>query len=143
MNQNQGGKQRIQQISLGLSVQSGKLISAEKACKERQAADLAGLRASLLTSTPQWPYSFHLQACPFPMVVPQKQLNDLKMLHELLSSAITNIVERWWTDEEARFPERMPLESLEEDVLRVSRDKSSFQPIYLNVGSGWMAKPKP
>lgn len=43
-----------------------------------------------------------------------------RKLHEALGLAIEDIIERWWTDEEARFPQRMPLEPQEEDLLRVS-----------------------
>ncbi|KMU86017.1 hypothetical protein CIHG_03548 [Coccidioides immitis H538.4] len=43
---------------------------------------------------------------------------NIQALHEALVLAITNIVERWWTDSVAKFPERMPLEPQEEDLLR-------------------------
>ncbi|KAL9607202.1 MAG: hypothetical protein Q9167_007862, partial [Letrouitia subvulpina] len=48
----------------------------------------------------------------------QQQLDELKEFHRLLDLALVNIVERWWRDKEARFPERMPLERHEEEVLQ-------------------------
>ena len=72
------------------------------------------------------------------MVVPQKQLDDLEEFHKLLNSAVTNIVERWWTDQEARFPERVPIERLEEGILRVGSDVLGFFLYSSNVGSGLM-----
>ena len=110
---------KTRQVSLGMSVQAGKLVDAEKAPEETRMADFRTMQASLLSSCSEWLSNTRLQGCPYPMVVPQPQLDSLGTLHTLLCSAITNIVERWWTDEEARFPERMPLESYEEDVLRV------------------------
>jgi hypothetical protein len=53
-------------------------------------------------------------------------------LHEALTAGITDIVERWWTDPEARFPERMPLEKQEKDLLKVSKLKSGTSPSTLH-----------
>ncbi|KZL80922.1 hypothetical protein CI238_06647 [Colletotrichum incanum] len=39
-------------------------------------------------------------------------------LHNALTIAVIDIVQRWWTDEDARFPERMPLEPKEEELLK-------------------------
>ena len=78
------------------------------------------MRKSLLLSCATWPYNLQQRACPYPIVVPCHRLIQLEHLHRLLSSAVLSIVERWWTDEEARFWERMPVEKPEEDVLRVT-----------------------
>ena len=127
MSQSRNYASRIRQISFGLSVQAGELVPAENAGEETWLKDQKGLRASLLSSASEWPRDTYLQGCPYPMVVPKRQLDDLETLHSLLNSAIINIVERWWTDAEARFPERMPLEAHEEDVLRVSADTCGHQ----------------
>ncbi|CEL00913.1 hypothetical protein ASPCAL00505 [Aspergillus calidoustus] len=42
----------------------------------------------------------------------------MKELHNALVIAVTDIVERWWTDKEAQFPQRMRLEAEEEELLR-------------------------
>ena len=78
-------------------------------------------RQSLLTSCPQssWPLEINQQSCPHPIMIPQKHLPKIEELHEALTLAVTNIVERWWMEKDARFPERMPVELQEESVLRV------------------------
>ena len=112
-------RERIRQISLGSSSRAGKLVKIDNAAKDTLVADLSAMQTSLLRSCPVWPYDLHLRACPYPMIVPRSRLLDIEILHRILSAAVTNIVERWWTDEKARFPKRMPLESYEEDILLV------------------------
>lgn len=56
---------------------------------------------------------------PHPIVVSDRFLKNLRQFHECLAIALTNIVERWFTDKEASFPLRMPLERHEEDLLQV------------------------
>lgn len=56
---------------------------------------------------------------PYPLLASTGLVNELAALHTALSVAVTHIVERWWTDKEARFPEQMPLEEHEEAVLQV------------------------
>lgn len=56
---------------------------------------------------------------PRPILVSSEHKRRINELNDALVSAITDIVERWWTDTEARFPDRMPLETAEEDLLRV------------------------
>ena len=68
-----------------------------------------------------WPEKAHKTTCPRPILINKAHQRQLQDLHDALTAAITNIVERWWTDEDAHFPERMPLEKREEDLLQVSR----------------------
>lgn len=51
----------------------------------------------------------------------------LKKFNGLLVKAVVNIVDRWWEDETAGFPSRMPLEAPLEDVLQVSSDFSVLE----------------
>jgi hypothetical protein len=44
---------------------------------------------------------------------------NIQELNEALVLAIANIVERWWTDIDAKLPQRMPLEH-QEGLLRVN-----------------------
>lgn len=39
--------------------------------------------------------------------------------HDALVTAVVNIVDRWWTDTDANFPARMPLEAPVEAALQV------------------------
>lgn len=77
--------------------------------------------AALLRACPEsvWPKHSHLTCCPRPILVGKKHLKQLETLHDALVLAITDIVERWWTDTEACFPERMPLAKEEEELLQV------------------------
>lgn len=45
--------------------------------------------------------------------------NQLVLFHESIVIAIADIVKRWFSDKEARFPERMPLLKDEEELLQV------------------------
>lgn len=40
-------------------------------------------------------------------------------IQSAVGKAVTNIIERWFSDKEADFPSRMPIEKHEEDVLKV------------------------
>lgn len=68
----------------------------------------------------KWYKGSHQAGCPRPILVAEHHQQQLAELHRALATSITDIVERWWTDAEARFPQRMPLQKEEEDLLRVS-----------------------
>ncbi|KAF7958169.1 hypothetical protein EAE96_003730 [Botrytis aclada] len=74
---------------------------------------------SLLQRCPAhlWPGNCYQKACPRPILINNKHQKQLEDLHEALVLAITDIVERWWTDQDAHFPARMPLEPREEHLL--------------------------
>ncbi|OQE30159.1 hypothetical protein PENFLA_c003G02087 [Penicillium flavigenum] len=78
------------------------------------------LHTSLVKICPAdtWTGSCHLSNCPYPILVNTKHQVQLENLNKVLVKAITNIVSRWWTDTTARFPQRMPLQPLEEKLLR-------------------------
>ena len=67
-----------------------------------------------------WPGGAYQTACPRPILVHERHQQHLRDLHDALTAAITDIVERWWTDQDACFPDRMPLEKQEEELLQVS-----------------------
>ena len=67
-----------------------------------------------------WPAGDLEASCPFPVLITQRHDDDMRNLHLALKLAIEDIIERWWTDDKAQFPLRMPLEQEEEDLLRVS-----------------------
>ena len=111
----------LRQISLNnncLRATPHKMVSEvdEDAYKE----ELQCFRQSLLRSCNQWPLGFDISASPLPLLAPETLLAHLDKLGNLLCHAITSIVERWWTDPIANFPERMPLLPHQEAVLRVS-----------------------
>lgn len=67
-----------------------------------------------------WYHGSYGAGCPRPILVGQHHQQQLEELHEALTLAITDIVDRWWTDAAAEFPLRMPLPKEEEDLLQVS-----------------------
>ncbi|KAF1996084.1 hypothetical protein P154DRAFT_499105 [Amniculicola lignicola CBS 123094] len=77
-------------------------------------------RQALLRFCPAelWPESSYAAGCPRPILVDQYHQQQLQILHRALTISLKDIVQRWWTDDEARFPERMPLEKKEEDLLK-------------------------
>ncbi len=128
----------LRQISLSLSHHADKLVAAAVADKEKRKEDMLTMQESLLNSSSGWLSEVYLRACPYPILIPRSKLHGLRNLHKILSIAITNIVERWWTDKEAHFPERMPLEKHEEEVLRVGVPQHCYPGQYfkLNKFSG-------
>lgn len=76
--------------------------------------------ASLNKESSFWPAGCVEASCPHPLLITDNHQETFEKLVEALDLAIQDIVERWWTDEEAGFPLRMPLEPREESLLRVS-----------------------
>lgn len=88
------------------------------------AQDEADYHSALLKLCPEnlWHQGSYASGCPRPILVGQHHQEQMEHLHEALALAIADIVQRWWTDPDARFPERMPLEKEEEELLKVGHD---------------------
>ncbi|KAL8893584.1 MAG: hypothetical protein Q9192_005124 [Flavoplaca navasiana] len=128
----------FRQLSLALTRRTGRLVTVESADGEAREADYNELQDILHSLSPVWPHALDVKACPHPIIVPQSQLIRLEKVHQLLSSAITNIIERWFSDDEARFPTRMPLEPLEEDTLKwMSSHDGGIIPSYHTRQGSW------
>lgn len=112
----------MRQICLSESQDGGRLVFPSEADARVRTEEKSVVERSLEASCSRnlWPKDSHLSFSPHPMVVNEWHNTRVQAIHEALVLAITNIVERWWTDHEARFPERMPLEPQEESLLRVS-----------------------
>ncbi|KAL6915680.1 hypothetical protein ACHAPO_008107 [Fusarium lateritium] len=84
------------------------------------AREEAYLQESVLKLCPAnlWHNGSYASGCPRPVLVGEHHQQQMKDLHEALTAAITDIVQRWWSDTDARFPERMPLEPREEELLQ-------------------------
>ncbi|CAG8242182.1 unnamed protein product [Penicillium salamii] len=65
-----------------------------------------------------WVGDAHQKSTPYPILGSEVHQIQLQDLSEALVIAITDIVERWWVDTSARFPERMPIEPMEERLLQ-------------------------
>ncbi|KAL3477589.1 hypothetical protein BJX99DRAFT_269795 [Aspergillus californicus] len=80
------------------------------------------------------PYALNF-LCPHPVIIPRRFLTELEDFHVALSRALTNIVQRWYADEEAAFSSRMPLRRHEEELLQCS-EKNIF-PAYEGHQGNW------
>ncbi|KAL4925440.1 uncharacterized protein BDV17DRAFT_185170 [Aspergillus undulatus] len=85
-----------------------------------------------------WAGDAHQKSVPYPVLVTEAHQRQLAELSEALVLAITDIVERWWSDDEARFPERMQLEPAEEKLLRVSLTLTQFSSFAKRLIIQWM-----
>lgn len=56
---------------------------------------------------------------PHPILTDKNFLLLMRYNHDALVTAVVNIVDRWWTDTDANFPARMPLEAPVEAALQV------------------------
>jgi hypothetical protein len=56
---------------------------------------------------------------PHPVLTNKSFLMRMRHTHDALVKAVVNIVDRWWTDTDANFPARLPLEKHVEEVLHV------------------------
>lgn len=81
--------------------------------------ELAGSSLLCQCIAEKWGKNSHTTFCPLPILVTRRHQQHISDLHEALTLAIADIVQRWWQDPIARFSERMPLEPKEEDLLRV------------------------
>lgn len=105
----------IRQVSLA---QPG-IQQAEDCSEADYNTQLRNFRRNLLLLCPDWP-GHDKAASPLPLQAPQALAQQFQVLGTLLEKAVTSIVERWWTDDIANFPARMPMPSQQEVLLRVS-----------------------
>ncbi|PGH15470.1 hypothetical protein AJ79_02447 [Helicocarpus griseus UAMH5409] len=85
-----------------------------------------------------WYHGSNNASCPRPILITNKHQDQLLQLHTALIAAIVDIVERWWTDTDAGFPGRMPLEKQEEDLLLwLEGQRSDNDPPYKERLGSW------
>jgi hypothetical protein len=87
--------------------------------KEAYSKELQHFRESLLKSCSQWPPEYNTSASPYPLLIPESHIKHIERLGNALCRSVTSIVERWWTDPIAGFPQRMPVLPHQETILRV------------------------
>ena len=112
---------RLQQVHIPLSGGGYEPISSLDSRNAVYDLDDEAIQESLLQfcSAKSWNNSSRSAFISRPILVSSEHQRQWKELNDALVSAMTDIVERWWTDSVSRFPERMPLEPAEEDLLRV------------------------
>ncbi|KAB8213677.1 hypothetical protein BDV33DRAFT_184269 [Aspergillus novoparasiticus] len=111
---------QLQQVHLGIGPKGYEPVASYQGDKELYTQEHEILQASILGFCPEhlWYHGSNKASCPRPILVTAKHQEQLEQLHNALITAIVDIVKRWWTDLDARFPERMPLTQDEEDLLR-------------------------
>jgi hypothetical protein len=111
----------LHQIHLGIGYRGYEPVAYYKATEATYSQEHDELQTNLLSKCPAhlWHEGSYRAGCPRPILIGKHHQQQLAELHKALTVAITDIVGRWWTDSESRFPERMPLEREEEDLLQV------------------------
>lgn len=112
----------LQQVHVGIGPHGYQPVASHEATDDTYVREHDEYQTRLLAQCPAnlWRKGSYLRSCPRPILLSGRHQRKLEALHDALTTAITDIVDRWWTDQEARFPERMPLEPEEEDLLQVS-----------------------
>ncbi|KAF5538989.1 multidrug transporter [Fusarium phyllophilum] len=112
--------EQLTQIHIGEGHGEARSISQPNFDAASFSSEEARFQEKLLKLCPAnlWPKASYTTGCPRPVLVGRHHQQQLKDLHEALIAALTDVVQRWWSDKDARFPERMPLEAKEEELLQ-------------------------
>ncbi|KAE8352569.1 Clavaminate synthase-like protein [Aspergillus coremiiformis] len=111
---------QLQQVHVSLANGRYEPVATYDSRKATYSQDQEALETSLLglCSGSAWHKSSRSACSPRPVLVTSAHQRQWRALNEALVLAITDIVERWWSDPAARLPERMPLDPEEEELLR-------------------------
>ena len=114
---------RLQQVYVPLSGDHYEPVACPSADKSTPLFEQKSFQSRLLRLCPSdlWYNKSYSTFCPHPVLIAPTHQQRLKDLNNALALAITDIVSRWWTDSEAQFPQRMPLDPKEEALLQVWR----------------------
>ncbi|KAH6951991.1 hypothetical protein DER45DRAFT_605913 [Fusarium avenaceum] len=110
----------LRQISLAATKSANALVQPEQADKQTRMSEAEAMKQALLRNTQEYGDlpKVAKRLNPHPFVLPNDFLVNLEQFHEALALAIDNIVDRWWKDDDANLPSRMPLEPRVEKLLR-------------------------
>lgn len=108
----------IEQISVSLTLQRNPIAPASSVSPQRCQRERKLLFEDILQRNGE-PMAFNAQTRmpPFNICISDHFANHVRLLHQALDKALVDIVQRWYADEEASFPKRMPLEKHEEELL--------------------------
>lgn len=112
----------LTQIHINPSSNNYELVLESKIDTEAYAKEEQVYQGALLRDCPSqlWYNETYTTGCPRPILVGSHHERQMRDLHEALTIAISDIIDRWWSDGDARLWERMPLNEDEEDLLKVS-----------------------
>jgi hypothetical protein len=109
----------LEQISLTLSIEQNIVALATTASKDRQDREAEIIRNYILDEFGGPPaFNIHERLAPFNICLSRSFAAYVRDVHVLLDRALVDIVGRWFSDEQANFPARMPLERHEEGLIR-------------------------
>ncbi|CZR44350.1 uncharacterized protein FPRO_14108 [Fusarium proliferatum ET1] len=128
----------LMQVSVSRSAEEQRLIPAYCSNLARRARDLETFRKHLYADAKGGELSFGImeRISPHVVAVSNPLFSRLEQLHLLLGRVFVDIVDRWFADEKARFPERMPLDPSEGELLRWVAS-SDFVPDYAEHAGCW------
>jgi hypothetical protein len=109
-----------QPVSLLGSIRAGKPIPGKDVGREQDAEDRKILLSAMPDNAQLRSYSLEVIMPGSHFYVRREHYAYIQELHLALDKAVTDIVERWYSDEKAGFPARMPLSENEDKLLRVS-----------------------
>jgi hypothetical protein len=117
---------QMQQVHISHEFPWFEATSASKRTNASYAKEHDDYEAKLLRQCPPqlWPHDSYRATCPRPILVDRRHLQRVDYIHVALKAAIIDIVQRWWTDEAARLPQRMPLKPDEEAHLKVRQGQA-------------------
>ncbi|KAF4445339.1 hypothetical protein F53441_10888 [Fusarium austroafricanum] len=107
------------QVSVSRSVEEKRIIPAYCSNLARRAKELAIFRKNMHADAKGGELAFGIEEriSPHAVAVSNPLFSRLEQLHILLGRVFVDLVGRW-TDEKARFTERMPLDPSEEELLK-------------------------
>ncbi|KAF4459727.1 hypothetical protein FALBO_13512 [Fusarium albosuccineum] len=108
------------QISVSRSTEENLIVPAHRSGLSRRAKELAILREQIDIDARGAKMANGLfgRLSPHAIAISDSKLSQLERLHVLLGRAVIDLVNRWFTDEAANLPARMPLNPAEELLLR-------------------------
>ncbi|UKZ69091.1 uncharacterized protein TrAtP1_010104 [Trichoderma atroviride] len=118
------------QIHLGRGPRGFEEVSTVQAQGNFYLWESETMKAALMRLCPPrlWPHASYNNSCPRPILVNLRHETMLRELNTALTLSLTDIVDRWWSDKAAKFPQRMPLEPIEEGLLKyVQRALSPYK----------------
>ena len=113
-------RRRVCQIAVLESIRQGTPVLSTAQPIKHQNADTLRVQEAMSGTLSLWPADVIHRIPPSHIFLPQHHVEQLGRIPGPLNKALTDIVERWTTDLEANFPSKVPLESHEEQLLKVN-----------------------
>jgi hypothetical protein len=128
----------LMQISVSRTAEENLIVPAHRSSLSRRATELTTLRKQLAADSMGAQVAFGLmdRMSPHAIAISDAMLARLDRLHLLLGRALIDLVDRWFSDEAARLPHRMPLDP-EEEVLLKWVAGAGFVPKYSEHAGCW------